>query len=123
MHHVDRRGFTLLEVIVASLLLTAGIGALLGTMATTLRTVVRARQAARRLEAGVAQVEALRSQAALGPADCGGLAAGVDSLGNGTALHWSVATTGVVREVLVEVSAPVPSGRAVDTLHASLWCP
>jgi len=123
MRTAGRQGFTLLEVMVASLLVTVGIGALLGTMSVTVRVLVRARQSTRAVEAAVSQLEALRAQAASAPAYCGGLADGADSSRAGTVRRWRIEPGGLLRTVSVVVSVPVPGGRAIDTLAALLWCP
>ena len=123
MHPTGRQGFTLLEVMVASMVVTVGVGALLGTTALTIRMVVRGRQSARQLEAGTAQLETLRAQAASAPADCSGLLEGADSSGDGTVRRWRIEPAGALQEASVVVSVPVPGGRATDTLTALLWCP
>jgi prepilin-type N-terminal cleavage/methylation domain-containing protein len=123
MHPTGRQGFTLLEVMVASMLVTVGVGALLGTTALTIRMVVRGRQAARQRAAGIAQLETLRAQAASAPDYCGGLVDGADSSGDGTARRWRIEPAGALQEASVVVSVPVPGGRATDTLTALLWCP
>lgn len=123
MQTTSRQGFTLLEVMVASMLVTVGAGALLGTTALTIRMVVRGRQVVRQREAGIAQLETLRAQAASAPASCGGFAEGADSSGDGTVRRWRIEPAGALQEASVVVSVPVPGGRATDTLTALLWCP
>lgn len=118
-----RGGFTLPEVMVVSLLLTAGVGAISGTMARAGRTVHRARQSVRQLEAGIAQVEALRARSASAPAYCDALADGADSLPDGTVRRWRVTPSGRTRVVSVVVSVPVAGGRATDSLATAIWCP
>ena len=118
-----RQGFTLLEVLIASILLTTGIGALLGTAALTTRMVHRGRQSTRALNAAGSRLEALRDRAAAAPAYCGGLVDGVDTSANGVVQSWRITASGALRQVWIEVSVPVPGGRATDTLLASLWCP
>ena len=118
-----RQGFALLEVLISCLLLTTGIGALLGTAVLTTRMVHRGRQSTRALEAAGSQLEALRDRAAAAPAYCGGLVDGVDSSADGVVRSWTITSAGALEEVSIEVSVPVPGGRATDTLTASLWCP
>jgi type II secretory pathway component PulJ len=118
-----RPGFTLLEVLISCLLLTAGIGALLGTALRTTRMVHRGRQSTRALDAADSQLEALRDRAAVPPAYCGGLVDGADSSADGLVRRWRITSAGSLRQVLVEVAVPVSGGRATDTLTASLWCP
>ncbi len=122
-HATDRHGFTLLEVLVAAILLTAGIGALLRTASLTTRMTVQARQATRAMQAATTQMELLRGLAALPPAHCGGLADGTDSMPDGTVWRWRLAATGSLREASVAVSVPVPGGRLEDTVTTTIWCP
>jgi len=123
MRIAHQHGFTLLEVTVAAFLLTAGIGALVGTAAAITRLVVRGRQAARVTQAATGQFELLRSLAARAPGACTSLADGADALADGTAWTWRIAPSGSGRAVTVAVSVPVPGGRAVDTLTSFLSCP
>lgn len=118
-----RQGFTLLEVLISSILLTTGIGALVGTAALTIRMVHRGRQSTRALEGAASQLEALRARAATGSAACRALVDGVDSAGDGVVRRWSIRSAGALQEVSIEVAVPIPGGRATDTLTASLWCP
>lgn len=116
-------GFTLLEVMVATILITAGIGALIGTATRAVRMVVRGRQSTRAFQAAISQIEALRGRAATGPSYCGGLVDGADSSGDGTAWSWRIESAGALLEASVVVSVPLAGGRKTDTLRASLWCP
>lgn len=118
-----RAGFTLLEVVLAGFLLTAGVGALLGTGVVTVRTIVRARQVTRALQAASTQLELLRGVAETAPSYCAGLSDGADSSADGSAWRWSIRSIGSIREASVSVSVPVPGGRAVDSLTAAFWCP
>lgn len=118
----SRRGFTLLEVALAVILLTAGVGALMGTAVLTVRTTIRGRQAARASYASASQLELLRDIATTRPAYCGGLLDGVDSSPDGTRWRWQVRPADDLREVTVTASVPVPGGRLTDSLVASIWC-
>jgi type II secretory pathway component PulJ len=119
----NRQGFTLLEVLISCLLLTAGIGALLGTAVLTTRMVHRGRQSTRVQDAAASQLEALRDRAAAAPSHCGGLVDGADSSAGGVVRSWWITSAGPLRKVRVAAAVPVPGGRATDTLTASLWCP
>ena len=88
-----RAGFTLLEVVLAGFLLTAGVGALLGTGVVTVRMIVRARQASRALQAASTQLELLRGVAETAPSYCAGLSDGTDSSADGTAWRWRILPT------------------------------
>ena len=119
-----RTGFTLLEVVLAAFLLTAGVGALLGTGMRTVRMVVRGRQATRAMQAASTQLEVLRGVAETAPTYCAGLSDGADSSPDGTAWQWRIGSTGSVRNASVAVSLPVlGGGRATDSLTTAFWCP
>lgn len=120
---IQRSGFTLLEVMLASFLLTAGVGALLGTAVLTGRMVVRGRQAARLTQVGSAHLEGLRSAAATSPMNCAALSDGADSSTDGTAWQWRVESVGNLAKISVVVSVPVPGGRRSDSLDTALRCP
>lgn len=107
----------------ASLLLTAGVGALLGTAGLTIRMVVRGRQAARATQAATTQVEVLRGVAATPPAGCAGLSNGADSSADGMVRRWRIRSAGGLWEVTVVVSTPVAGGQFTDSLITSFRCP
>ena len=122
MRTASRHGFTLLEVALAVVLLTVGVGALMGAAVLTVRTTIRGRQTARVTYAAASQLELLREIATTRPAYCGGLLDGVDSSADGTSWRWQVRPAGDLREVAVTASVPVPGGRLTDSLVASIWC-
>jgi len=123
MHHADgRNGFTLLEVLLASLLLAAGVGALAGSATVTVGMMTRARAWGSAVRAATTQLESLRAAAAAAPGGCAQLADGADSLSDGTAWSWRISPAGDRREVSLAVAALIPAGRVVDTLSSSLWC-
>ena len=117
-----RLGFTLLEVALAVLLLTAGVGALMGTAVLTVRATVQGRQSARASNATTSQLELLRGIATTRPAYCAGLSEGVDSSADGTRWQWWIRPAGDLREVVVTASVPTPGGRLTDSAVASIWC-
>lgn len=108
---------------VALILLTAGVGSLLGTAVLTTRLVIRGRQAGRVAQVSSGQIEILRGQALGPPTTCAVPVRGVDSLPDGTSWQWQVEAAGVLRQASVVVTAPVPGGRATDTLTTAFWCP
>jgi len=116
-------GFTLVEVMLAALLLSVGVGAFLGTAVLTIRMVVRGRQLTRTAQAASGQLESLRATAASPPAYCAGLSDGSDSSADGTVRRWWVLPVAGRSEILVAVSAPVPGGWLTDSMTTSLRCP
>jgi prepilin-type N-terminal cleavage/methylation domain-containing protein len=116
-------GFTLIEVVLASLLLSVGVVAILGTAVHTTRMVVRGRQSTRGVQAASAQLELLRATAATPPSFCAGLSDGSDSSDNGLTRRWSIRSAGQLSELSVVVTSPIAGGRATDSLTTSLRCP
>jgi len=110
------RGFLLIEVVVAVLMVTVGLIALAATAGAVARM---AGQGQRRGGAGIAaasRLEVLRS------GGCASLAGGRDSAG-AYLLQWTVTTQGAVRTIQLAVG--YPDGRDVrsDRFEAVEWCP
>ncbi len=122
-HHPGRAGFTLLEVLLSLLLLSVGVGALLGTSVHSTRMVIRGRQATRAVWAGSAQLEMLRAAASRPPAYCAALADGADTTSSGIALRWRIRPLGGLREATVTVLTAVPGGYREDSLSTVIPCP
>ena len=97
-------GCTVLEIVIALVILSIGILALIGTAATATRLVAQAGRYTHTAALATAQLEALRSQ------DCDAVTGGTRSDGNWT-VAWSV-TGGdaAARNVTVVVDEPAPDG-------------
>jgi hypothetical protein len=110
------RGFTLAELVLATLVLTVGLLALAGTAAAVSRMVGWGQRMGGSAVAAAARLEQLRS------GGCASLVNGRDARG-AYRLEWTVATTGVLRTVTLNVS--YPNGRAdrIDSFTAVAWCP
>jgi len=116
-------GFTLLEVLLAMLVLTLGLGAVLGTSVRTTRMVLRARQATRAVEAAASLMEALRLRAAASPPGCPGLTDGADTVAGEIGRRWRLRAIGSLREATVTVVTAIPGGLREDSLVSVLACP
>jgi len=114
---VDRtRGATLVELVVAVLVLSVGILALGGTAAAVTRMVGWGQRYGGSAAAAGERLETLRS---LG---CAGLGAGRDSAGR-YRLAWSVTAAGSLRSVALTVDYPDGALVRSDTFEAVVWCP
>ncbi len=114
---MDRtQGFTLVELVVAMLVLTVAVLALAGTAAAVSRMVGWGQRLGGSAVVAQARLEELRS------GGCASLGEGRDSVGH-FHLRWSVATSGSLRTVALTVS--YPNGRAdrSDRFEAVAWCP
>lgn len=123
VHGARQAGFTLIEVMLAALLLTVGVGAFLGTAVLSVRMVARGRQATRAVQAASAQLELLRATAAASPAACAALSDGADTVAGGMIRRWRVRPSGALAEASVTVVTAVPGGLDEDSLTTTLACP
>jgi Tfp pilus assembly protein PilV len=110
-----RGGYTLVEIVVATLVFTVGGLALAAGSAVIGRTMAvnGRREAATRL--ATSRLEQIRSS-------CGGAKSGTDSAG-GVHLRWNVISEGSSATVVETVSYQTPSGTRSETLRASFACP
>jgi prepilin-type N-terminal cleavage/methylation domain-containing protein len=115
-------GFTLVEVLLAAILLAVGVGAILTTSARTVDLVLRGRLAARAMHAATARVEEFRLEAGAAPA-CSTPSTGADTGAEGTVRRWEFSPGAGVSDVLVWTTIPVPGGQRTDSLVAGLRCP
>lgn len=115
------RGHTLVEVLVASLVLVAGllpVGAALGASA---RLATRGRARAEAVLTVMRRVEQLRVEALRTTPACGALAAGVVT-GPDREEAWSIAGTGPTRTVTVTATVRLPLAWVADTAVVRFRC-
>jgi prepilin-type N-terminal cleavage/methylation domain-containing protein len=110
------RGFTLVELVVATLVLTVGVLALAGTAAAVSRMVGWGQRMGGSAVVAAARLEQLRS------GGCPPLGSGRDSAGR-YRLQWSVTTSGVLSTVALTVSYPNGIADRSDRFEAVAWCP
>jgi prepilin-type N-terminal cleavage/methylation domain-containing protein len=99
-----RRGFTLIETLVALVLFQIGMLAVAASGAVAARDVATARRIAWARDLARNRVEALRAAACAAPSQG---SAGII----GGAEHWSVTPAGDAREIVDSVSFALPAGR------------
>jgi prepilin-type N-terminal cleavage/methylation domain-containing protein len=123
----DSRGFTVIEVLVAVLVLGIGITALVGSSALVTRQIGRGRILTIATEVANQRLENLRLLARPynGAAACGraGFASSTapDTVRN-VIESWTVTGSGNSRTVSVAVSYPRQGGRSFDTLTTIVGC-
>jgi len=110
------RGFALVELVVAVLVLTVGVLALGGTAAAVTRMVAWGQRMGGAAAAAQARLEALRA------GGCRSLGDGRDSVGP-YRLSWSVVAAGSLRRVALTVTYPNGSRDRADRFEAAAWCP
>jgi prepilin-type N-terminal cleavage/methylation domain-containing protein len=118
----SRGGFTLIEVLIAVVVLGIGIVALVSSSASGTRMIGRGRGSTRAVQAATQRMEILRATAYRTSPDCTALANGVDSAANGVVTAWRIAGAGTSRSVQVVSSYRVPGRTRADTLLATFRC-
>ncbi len=113
----DGRGFTLVEVIVAILILSVGLLGLVTTAAITTRMIAQGQRYSETSTLAAQQLEILRSQ------DCAGLNGGSRSAG-AFSVTWTVSTVagGRARALDVVVTSPTGHGTRADTFATTIPC-
>jgi Tfp pilus assembly protein PilV len=99
-----RRGFSLVEALVALVLFEVGILALVASGAVVTRDMAIASRRSRATEIAAARIARLRASTCPGPSS-GALAY------PGGSEHWSVSASGITRTVSDSVEFLLPSGR------------
>lgn len=120
----NREGFTILEVLVAVLVLTVGITALVGSAAIVTRMIGQGRRTTQAAQRAERRLEILRQTALSATPQCTGLAGGT-ATSAGITETWTVTTPASPpqsRVLQVIVSYPRIRGNAVDTLATSIRC-
>jgi prepilin-type N-terminal cleavage/methylation domain-containing protein len=117
-------GFTLIEVLVAVLVLGVGIIALVGTSAGVTRMIGRGKIETRAAQAASSRMETLRLAATAASPRCSnpGFASGGPVLSGGMAESWIVPPTGTVRRIRVTVTYLTPRGTREAALETALTC-
>jgi prepilin-type N-terminal cleavage/methylation domain-containing protein len=116
-------GFTLVEVVLALLMLAVGILALVGSSAMVTRMIGQGRRATLVSQVGAARIEWLRQLAGSTTPACAHprLTAG-SAVTTGIREAWTVAGSGNAREVMLALEYNSPHGPAGDTSRAVLLC-
>jgi prepilin-type N-terminal cleavage/methylation domain-containing protein len=115
-------GFTIVEVLIAVVVLAVGIVALVGSTASSTRMIGRGRTATRAVQAATERMEMLRADAYRTSPDCTALADGSDSASTGIVTTWTITGTGSPRTVRVISSYRVPGRLRADTLSTQIRC-
>jgi type II secretion system protein I len=118
------RGFTLIEVLVALVLLTVGVMALVGTSALVSRMIGRGRGSTVAVQVATARLESLRRVAASTTPKCTSPRFVSDSTTTaGVSERWVVDTAaGLLRRVSVILMYRDPRGSVRDTLRTIVLC-
>jgi prepilin-type N-terminal cleavage/methylation domain-containing protein len=117
-------GFTIVEVLVAVMILGVGVMALAGSSAMVTRMIGRGKSSGRSAQVALARFETLRQAARSTATRCtsGNFATGGPQTTAGLSESWLVATTGDVRQVRVIVTVPRSGGAHPDTFFTRISC-
>jgi prepilin-type N-terminal cleavage/methylation domain-containing protein len=120
---LPRSGFTLLEVMMALLLVTVGLLGLVGTLGPITALAGEGRAHARVALALASRADSLRALLRAGAPSCTAPPAGMLQHSDGVLERWSTADLGGVIEVQIEASVPALRRGLPDTLVTRLPCP
>lgn len=119
------RGFTLVEVLIAIVLLTIGVMALVGSSAMVTRMIGRGRTGTYVAQKASSRFDKLR-QIAAGTSPACGSGSFVSGTSTDAVAHttetWTVPTTGNSRLVTVIVSYKTPTHAYADTAKSYILC-
>ena len=113
----DRRGFTLVEIIVAILILSVGLLGLVTTAAITTRMIGQGQRYSETSTLAAQQFEILRSQS------CAAMTAGTRSAGSFN-VTWTISVVAGGRAQALDVVVTSPTGRGMraDTFATTIPC-
>ena len=117
-------GFTIVEALVAIVVLGIGLVALVSASSSITRMVGRGKMETRAAQAAASRMEELRAAAGTTSPRCGSpaFASGGPALSGGVTERWQVAATGKVRQVRVTVTYLTPRGLRTASLETSIPC-
>ena len=119
----SERGFTLTEVLVAIVLLTVGVMALVGSSAMVSRMIGRGRGSTVAVQVATARLEKLRRLAGSTTPKCFSPQFVSDStITAGISERWLVEPAGLSRQVSVILAYRDPRGLVRDTLRTTVLC-
>ena len=124
----NRRGFTIVEILVAVIVLSIGVLALAGTLGTITRMMSNGQQKTRAATVAASILDSLRNKAYSSIPKCSGLSNGSESTnryGTRYTSSWTVSQTasGTSRDVRIVVSYPVGPRVLRDTLISTIHPP
>lgn len=123
----NRSGFTLIEVMVAIVILTVGVLGLISTSALVTRMIGRGNMTTKATQLAQTRLEILRQQALSSTPSCSALGASGSASGpSGMSEAWTVTTpsgTTDLRQLSVTVTYPVSKGTRTATMTTQIRCP
>ena len=120
----DSSGFTLVEVMIAVVMLSVGVVALAGSSGMVTRMIGRGKIETRAAQAALRRAETLRLAAYSTTPRCtaGGFASGGPETADNVTENWVVAVAGNVATVQVTVTHAAGRGTHTDVLTTRIEC-
>ena len=118
-----RSGFTLFEVLVAVIITSIGIGALLGTLAASAALAGDGRRMGQAATLLASRADELRAQVAAAAPGCAAPASGSSAGVEGIVEGWSAAVRGNVVDLVLEARYRRRGRLVADTLVTAVSCP
>lgn len=115
-------GFTIVEVVVAIVILSIGVIALVGSSALVTRMVGQGRRTTQASQVATQRLETLRRQAFATTPPCTSLAGGTAARPGRMSESWTVVANGSTRILRVIVTYPRTTGMVTDTLTTTIRC-
>ncbi|MEP6571640.1 MAG: type II secretion system protein [Gemmatimonadota bacterium] len=115
------RGFTLVETLIAIVVLGLGVLPLAGVAMLSTRLLIQGRSATLAATIATSRIEDLRRAAGRVPA-CAAVASGSAAHSGGIVEDWSVSGGGSLRTVWLVVSYPVPGRARSDSTVTQVRC-
>lgn len=127
MSERNEAGFTMVELMIAIVVLTIGVIALAGTSGFVTRQIGRSRLATIATEVGTRRLELLKLAAAPNGATAACASPSFASSGapvtaQGVTESWTVTTAGTLRTATVTVTYPHAGGTATQTFQTIIGC-
>jgi len=126
MSQRSERGFTMIEILLAVVVLSIGVMALVGSSALATRMIGRGSRSSEVTQVALARAELLRAYAAQTSPGCTNAAVKSDSstTASGIGEKWILlgAAGDNTRDVRMTFSYRVPSGTRTDTMMITLYC-
>jgi prepilin-type N-terminal cleavage/methylation domain-containing protein len=125
MNRRSEQGFTIIEIMLAVIVLSIGVMALVGSSALATRMIGRGNISSRVTQVASARAELLRAYAAQTSPGCTNAAvANGNAVTNGITESWTLLGNpgDFTRDVLLALTYRVPRGTRSDTMMITLYC-
>jgi prepilin-type N-terminal cleavage/methylation domain-containing protein len=109
----DQRGFTLIEVMIAVVVLAIGVTALVGSSAVVTRMIGQGKISTQAVQAVSQRLEQLRAAAFSTTPNC---------TANGIVTTWTITANGELRTIRMIVTYPTAAGGDADTVSTIIRC-